>query len=286
MGDLRSAIAAWRAWRTPAVIRRELQAGGADALQKTWADLAQASQAEILALAERLENAGVQAFILGDADYPPAAAFLKSPPPILFAIGNTGLLNKRAVGVCGARAASSRGIEAARALASLIARSGDVLVAGNAQGVDAEAQGSALASDGSVISVLPDGISHLRWRTGSADVDATPSRQLAISQFPPWQPWSVGGAMTRNELIIGLSSALVVIEAGERGGTLAAGETALKLDRPVIVLNFGHDTPMGNKLLMRLGARAAKNPAEVYEQVAAATAQADDDLVTQIPLSL
>ena len=44
--------------------------------------------------------------------------------------------------------------------------------------------------------------------------------------------------MSRNGVIAGLSKALVVIEAGEKGGTLDAGLRAIQLGRPVIALQF------------------------------------------------
>jgi DNA processing protein len=50
-----------------------------------------------------------------------------------------------------------------------------------------------------------------------------------VSQFSPTQPWTTGGAMTRNSVVIGLGLALVVVEAGETGGTLAAGKRAFEL---------------------------------------------------------
>ena len=49
--------------------------------------------------------------------------------------------------------------------------------------------------------------------------------------------------MMRNSVIIGLSRALVVVEAGEKGGTLAAGTKALELNRQVIALEFSKMPP-------------------------------------------
>jgi DNA processing protein len=47
--------------------------------------------------------------------------------------------------------------------------------------------------------------------------------------------------------------ALIVVEAGDRGGTLAAGKKALELQRRVLALEFGV-TPIGNKILLNEGA--------------------------------
>ncbi|MGH3815724.1 MAG: DNA-processing protein DprA [Pseudonocardiaceae bacterium] len=68
--------------------------------------------------------------------------------------------------------------------------------------------------------------------------------------------------MARNSVIIGLSLAVVVIEAGERGGTLAAGQRALELGRRVIALEFSN-MPRGNTMLLENGAAAVSDPVEL-----------------------
>lgn len=64
-------------------------------------------------------------------------------------------------------------------------------------------------------------------------------------------------------MIFGLGRALVVIEAGEKGGTLAVGRDALKRGRPVFVLNFGDQTPPGNRILIDAGAHPVRSRHEL-----------------------
>ena len=120
---------------------------------------------------------------------------------------------------------------------------------------------STLDSGGATVIVLPEGISHFKVKREIAEV-WDPARVLVVSQFSPSQTWSAGTAMTRNSVIIGLSLALVVIEAGEKGGTLAAGRRALELGRRVIALEFP-DMPKGNTALLKNGAVAVSNPVEL-----------------------
>lgn len=263
MDPIHRALTAWHVWRTPAKILQALRNDGPTTIDAAWEQLAEDDRERLTALGDQLADAGVGAWLYSEDGYPETLTSLKSPPPVLFFAGNRGLLERRAIGICGSRAASVEGLEAARALARSLAIEGQVTIAGNAAGVDAEAQGSALVSGGGVITVLPEGISHFRLRTGSADVEPSEEQVLVVSQFPPGQPWTVGGAMTRNALIVGMGTALVVIEAGDRGGTLAAGETALKLGRPVIALEFGVGTPAGNAALIQKGAKSAKSPREL-----------------------
>jgi DNA processing protein len=68
--------------------------------------------------------------------------------------------------------------------------------------------------------------------------------------------------MARNNVIIGLSLALVVVEASEKGGTLAAGAKALQLNKPVLALEFAVN-PRGNAELIRQGAISIRNRTEL-----------------------
>jgi len=171
--------------------------------------------------------------------------------------------------MCGARKASGTGLRAARACASVAAQAGLVVVSGNAAGVDSEAHLGALEGGSSTILIIPEGALHYRARRSDAlgDVD---DRVLVVSQFPPRQPWLVGGAMARNTLIAGLGEALVVIEAGSEGGTLNAGKQALRMGRPVIALEFESvPTPPGNAILHAQGATRLRRPSDLPDTLAA-----------------
>lgn len=95
--------------------------------------------------------------------------------------------------------------------------------------------------------------------------------------------------MTRNTLIASLVTALVVIEAGDRGETLAAGEAGLRLGRPVIALEFGAGTPPGNALLIQKGAKPARTPRELnarLEETATPRTPLTERSPEQLPLTI
>lgn len=267
MDPVQRAVAAWHIWRTPAPVLRALREDGPRAVDEAYAALDDAVQRDLRRFATGLEEAGIGALILGDDDYPEGLQALRSPPAILMKAGNAALLHRPAVGICGSRSASAEGLAAARSLAQTLAGKGYVTVAGNAIGVDTEAQQGALDAGGGVITVLPEGITQARLRHRDEDGISESGQLLVLSQFPPLQPWSVGGAMARNGLIAALSQALVVIEASEQGGTLAAGETALAMGRPVLALEFDAGTPPGNAILIRKGAIPVRTPRAVIDFV-------------------
>src|SRR5262249_15423980 len=138
------------------------------------------------------------------------------------------------------------------------------VVSGHAQGVDETAHRAALAAGGQTVLVLPEGILRFRARASLAGY-LSDDNAVVISEFPPKLPWSVGNAMQRNRTICGLVHALIVIEAGTSGGTWEAGQSALELGVPLLVLDFPNPAPsgLGNPLLLRQGGRPLPcHPAE------------------------
>ena len=62
--------------------------------------------------------------------------------------------------------------------------------------------------------------------------------------------------MQRNQTIIGLSQAMIVVEARDKGGTIEAGRQALRMQTPLFALSFGEEAPYraGNRELQEKGA--------------------------------
>lgn len=214
--------------------------------------------------AEDLADRGIRAVVRGVAGYPVAVRAAGNRPPILFYSGPIEILDRPGVGICGSRNASPAGLRAAALCGTLSARRGIASISGYARGVDMATHVAGLEAGGHTVLILPEGIDHFRIRRDGVRPAWDPTRALVLSQFAPTQPWTVHGAMTRNETIIGLSTVLVVIEAGERGGTLAAGRRALALGCRVLVLEFASDTP-GNRPLIAAGAVAVRDDVELEE---------------------
>lgn len=193
-----------------------------------------------------------------DPQYPSSVNVLFAPKqsPTLYFAGNSALLSQIGVGVCGSRKSSDKGIETVKDCAYQIARGGRPVVSGNAAGIDVAAHRAALEAGGNTILVLPEGIHHFRVQKDLRDVWDW-NRVLVVSQFEPDAPWSVYRAMDRNRLIIALSGAMIVVEAGESGGTVNAGISTLKAGKPLYVAvyeNMPEKAP-GNEKLLQLGAK-------------------------------
>ncbi len=208
--------------------------------------------------AERLSAAGVVVVCLDDEGYPRALAqrFPGQAPPLLMVRGNLAVLERPAVGFCGSRAASARGLEVAHDCAAQLGAAGVVVTSGYAAGVDLAAHGAALRSGGATTVVLAEGILGFRVKAEAAawwDWD----RACVVSEFAATAPWSAGNAMQRNRTIVGLSQAMILIEAGATGGSIAAGREALAARVPLFAPEYEGmpATATGNRELLRQGAR-------------------------------
>ena len=265
--DIAIALAAFDLFRTPGRITVELRERGRLGLERALASLDEQSRASLELKALDCANKGVGVTMFGDRDFPPNLVVGKSvTAPILFYRGNIDLIDKAGIGMSGSRAVTTVGMKAANTCGFEVSRRGLVVVSGYAKGVDSETHLSALRSGGSTVIVLAEGIDHFRVKKDFAE-HFDPERTLVISQFAPAQPWSAYAAMARNAVIFGLGLALVIIEAGEKGGTLAAGQAALKLGRPVFVLDFGDATPPGNRKLIEEGSIPVRSPSELGDRL-------------------
>lgn len=190
----------------------------------------------------------------------------KSAPARLVVRGNLELLKEHAVSFCGARNASEKGIEAAALCARTASKEHFVITSGNARGVDRATHREALAGGGATILVIPEGMDHFRIAPELRDVWDW-NRVLVISQFDPKAVWRSYHAMERNKTIMALSCAMIVVEAGEKGGTRAAGEDAIKLHVPLFAVDYGFDETVapGNRELIKRGAKPLKKSRETGE---------------------
>jgi DNA processing protein len=237
------------------------------AAQGLYQQLTTVQQDDIECEMRAMQTAGIGALLIGQEGYPVILESLRQAPRVLFYRGDRELLGMRSIGICGSRDATSQGLSAAQACGEEIAECDLVVVSGYARGVDTEAHSAALDTGGRTVMVLAEGIRRFKIKRWLASKAYGPHQVAVVSQFAPSQAWSVGAAMTRNSVIIGLSLGLVVIEAREIGGTLAAGLRALDEKRPVLALEFRKDMPQGNKILLDQGAIPVRSRSELRERL-------------------
>ncbi|RLB91915.1 MAG: hypothetical protein DRH50_10435, partial [Deltaproteobacteria bacterium] len=232
------------------VLRYRIKHDVAEAFQKS-SDLADR-------LWRELQEKGITVLLKGTSSYPIhlTNALGHQAPPVLFVMGNLDLLRMRAVGFCGSRKASEKGLSVAAECARILAMKGINVVSGYAHGVDLTAHRSALEAGGVTTFVLAEGILGFKAKSEVKDL-LKEENYLVVSTYSPRLPWSARQAMARNRIICGLSNAMIVIESGNKGGTFEAGKTALELRRPLFVVDYAQPAPSasGNRYFIERGAK-------------------------------
>lgn len=190
----------------------------------------------------------------GDAHYP-NSRFLSANPPLpvaLWAYGRTSLLDdgSPALAVAGSRHADEDLLTLTHSIGGVAVNNGWTVVSGLAAGVDSAAHQGALDAGGSTIGVLASGIAARgrNWQPESLD-DA-----CIVSQFSPAEPWSGPRAMQRNSTIAALSDRVLIIAAGDSGGSWEMGQLCLKRRKDLYVLDLDETVAAGNQKLIRAGA--------------------------------
>ncbi len=216
--------------------------------------------AEAAVLLRRLEQQGIDVVPFTDRRYPKKLAAVAAEAPVLYVRGNLDVLDEPAVGIAGSRNASDDGLESAARFGSMAAEMDRVVVTGIAKGVDAAAHRGALMRHGRTVAVLAEGILRFR-RNGVADA--------VVSQFYPSHPWQVSRAMARNQVVCGLSDALIVVEAGDKGGTLDAGNKCRKQGKLLLVFEApGRERQApGNRTLVQKGGIPFRSDSELRDRL-------------------
>ena len=198
----------------------------------------------------------IRTVVRGQSDYPSILEerLKNNAPSILFAKGNSGILDLKSISISGSRKASEEGLRYAQELSKIVAKKKLNLVGGYAQGIDIESHAYALMNGGVTTLVLAGGILKFQMKENFYEF-LSDDNYLILSEFPPNLPWTGHNAMKRNSLICGLANSMLVVEAAEKSGSLSAGNTALNLNVPLFVINSTDysNVPEGNTLLLKNG---------------------------------
>jgi DNA processing protein len=176
----------------------------------------------------------------------------------------------RAVSVIGARAATGYGEHVAAEVGYGLAAAGMTVVSGAAYGVDGAAHRGALSAGGPTVAVLGCGIDIAYPAGHSGLIESIARSGLVISEYSPGTHPARHRFLVRNRLIAALSTATVVVEAGERSGARNTATTAAALGKIVLAVPGPITSAMsvGCHDLLRTGAATlGGSVAEILEAV-------------------
>lgn len=215
----------------------------------------------------RLDRAGWRWLTPADGELPAALATIADPPLGLFVSGRLAAATR--VAVVGSRRATPYGRQVARLFASELARAGVVVVSGMARGVDAAAHEGALEAGGDSWAVWGTGPDRVYPREHRALAERLAASGALLTEYPPGSPPRRHQFPERNRIIAGVAEAIVVVEAAARSGALITARLALDEGREVLAVpgSILSDLSVGPNALLRLGARPAITPRDIFDAI-------------------
>ncbi len=203
-------------------------------------------------------------------EYPEQMREIPDVPKQLWIRGALPPPDTKLLAVVGSRALTSYGREATNKLISGLTGYPISIVSGLALGADAAAHRAALAAGLHTVAMPGSGISDSaiapRTNFGLAQ-DILKSGGALLSEYPPDGVAATWTFPQRNRLMVGLSHAVLVIEAGERSGTLITARLAGEYNRDLLCVphRIGDPHSFGAHLFIRLGAALVSESSHILE---------------------
>ncbi|MEM7690803.1 MAG: DNA-processing protein DprA [Pseudomonadota bacterium] len=217
---------------------------------------------------QRARQSGARAVAINTPTYPDALAQISDPPPFLWCIGNSELMQRPMIALVGARNASSLGTRMARKLAQELGEAGFIVVSGLARGVDAAAHTAALETG--TIAVMAGGVDVIYPSENAVLGQEIEENGLRVSEIAMSLHPTARHFPRRNRLISGMAQAVVVIEAAAKSGSLITARTALDQGRDVLAVPGHPFDPRGSgcNMLIRDGATLVRGARDVIDALA------------------
>lgn len=200
------------------------------------------------------------------AGYPALLQELSLPPAILYVKGHLPD-SDRGLAIVGSRKATDYGLGVAAQFGRAAALDGIPVFSGGAYGIDGAAHKAAVEAGGVTVAVLGGGLDHLYPVRHLHLFDRICERGALVTEFAPWEPPLAPQFLQRNRIIVGLSKAILVVEAGARSGALNTAHTALDENRELFAVPgpITSSTSRGTNGLLKQGARLADEPRDILD---------------------
>ena len=243
------------------------------------------------AFARRCAARNIRILPYDDPDYPLAFSRIPDMPLVLYCTGDPLWLNEPgAVGMVGSRRPTEYGLQAAADLGSGLAKNGAIIVSGLADGLDSAGHRAAVKNDCPTIAVMGVPIDRTYPAANAALRQQIERKGCVISEYPPYSEYVGPNCfLQRNRLIAALSSAVLVVEAREKSGTMSTVAHAERYGKPVYAVPGSIYSPnsAGTNGLLRDGrARAVAGAADLLAALGLHTRQASPAAAKQpAPLS-
>ncbi|MDO8684424.1 MAG: DNA-processing protein DprA [Armatimonadota bacterium] len=214
---------------------------------------------------QKVVDLGIRIITVCDNIYPATLkAYQHQLPPVIYAYGNTQLLQERRFAVVNSATISNRSTETTSDIASFLMEEGLIPVTGHNNPPYQTVLLAAKRRSAPVVVVLDRGIinafhGELGWQPVAAariwDPEFDPDKDLIISQFRLGDHWIGENSKLRDRMVFGLSDAVIACEIRPGGVMEKECMFAKNRGRELYVCSFADGEPEGNKALLCAGCR-------------------------------
>ncbi|MDO8623849.1 MAG: DNA-processing protein DprA [bacterium] len=203
-------------------------------------------------------------------EFPGGLREIPQPPQKLWALGTLPPPGTKYLTVVGSRAMSRYGKEVCERLIGGLAGYPISVVSGLALGVDTCAHKTALAVGLHVLAVPGSGVddSVLYPKSNRAFAkEILVAGGALVSEYEPTVVSRVHFFPERNRIMVGIADAVLVIEAGEKSGTLITARLASEYNKELLCVphRIGDPHGFGPHLFIRIGAALVTEPIHILE---------------------
>jgi DNA processing protein len=219
----------------------------------------------------KLTRENIEILTPDDPGYPQLLKEIPSAPFVLYKKGTLDLNSAPLISVVGSRKFTSYGKQAADSLVHNLVQAGLIIVSGLALGIDGIAHRAALADGGKTIAVLGNSLDE---KNIYPKVHAELAREITdtgalLSDYPIETPAGEFTFPARNRIIAGLSLGTLIIEAGEKSGSLITAHLALDFNREVFTVpgSIFSSQSVGTNQLLKKGAKLVMGVKDILEEL-------------------
>jgi DNA processing protein len=169
----------------------------------------------------------------------------------------------------GSRKTSPYGRAMTERVSQELASRGVTIVSGMARGIDSVAHQGAISAGGRTIAVLGCGVDVVYPPENRDLFRDIIDHGAVLSEFPMGSPPEGSHFPKRNRIISGLSMGVVVVEAGQRSGSLITANCALEQGRDVFAVpgNIGTESSRGTNQLIKQGAKLVESSQDILIEI-------------------
>ncbi len=252
--------------------------------QKELSNIKSVSLENCLKLIDVYNSKGFSVTGFSSPEYPDYLRNIYNPPAVLFYKGDIECLNRMpAITIVGARRSSNQSLMIAERISSELAQNGFVIVSGFARGTDIHSHLGAIRAGCPTVCVMGCGLDIDYPKENFIYRDSVlKNGGVFISEYPLGTPPLQQNFPKRNRILSGVSRGVVIVEAGEKSGSLITAELAVEQNREVFCVppaDIYDRRYAGNIRFLRDGAVAVYG----YEDIAGYFNPFENDIEKEIP---